>query len=65
MELVPLDGNVGEIKSVAYVDSLIGKLNNRKQRAETELAQCNAALAALQANPEVANLLELISKVGR
>lgn len=48
-----------------YMDTLTGNLQRRKQRAETELAQVNAALEALQKNPEIASVLELVSKVGR
>lgn len=47
------------------MDTLLGNLHRRKQRAETELKQVNEALIALEKNPEVAKLLELISKLGR
>lgn len=52
-------------KDVSYSDSLIANLNRRKIRCESELQSVNAALNALQKNPEVANILELISKAGR
>lgn len=48
-----------------YIDTLLGNLQRRKQRAEVELQQVNEALEALEKNPEVAKLLELISRVGR
>lgn len=47
------------------MDSLLNNLNRRKLRAEAELANVTAALDALAKNPEVANVLELISKAGR
>jgi len=49
-------------KQECYVDSLLSQLNHRKTRAEAELKAVTAALDALRANPEVANVLELISK---
>jgi len=53
------------LKEVCYMDSLLNNLNRRKLRAEAELANVTAALDALAKNPEVANVLELISKAGR
>jgi len=55
----------GPVTKECYVDTLVGNLNRRKSRCETELQQVNAALEALKKNPEIANILELISKVGR
>lgn len=52
-------------KDVCYMDSLLNNLNRRKLLAEAELANVTAALDALAKNPEVANVLELISKAGR
>ena len=52
-------------KPDSYVDSLITNLQRRKLRAQQELDSFNAALDALKKNPEVANILELISKAGR
>lgn len=46
----------------AYVDTLIGNLQRKQERAQRELNAATAALNALKANPEVANILELISK---
>ena len=48
-----------------YIDTLMGNLQRRKQRAEVELQQVNEALEALEKNPEVAKLLELVSRVSR
>jgi hypothetical protein len=45
-----------------YSDTLIANLRRKKLRAEADLAAVNAALDALEKNPEVANILELISK---
>ena len=50
---------------VNYVDSLLSTLSRRQQRAKAELDSITAAINALRANPEVANILELISKAGR
>lgn len=46
-----------------YASTIVNIIKRKKQRAETELADANAALDALEKNPEVANILELISKV--
>ena len=43
--------------------TLTESLQSRKVRLEEELAQLNEALAALKANPEIENLLNLIQKI--
>lgn len=40
-------------------------LESKKQRLEQQLADVNAALQALDANPEVAKLLELVGRASR
>ena len=45
-----------------YSDTLIGQLRRKKQRAETDLKLATEALEALEKNPEVAKILELVSK---
>lgn len=37
----------------------------RKQRLESQLKEINEAIAALEANPEMARLLELVGRAGR
>jgi len=64
MNIIPSANEVCSPKE-CYMDTLLGNLHRRKQRAETELKQVNEALIALEKNPEVAKLLELISKLGR
>ena len=49
----------------SYVDTLLGNLERRRSRAQLELTNTTNAIDALRANPEVANILELISKAGR
>jgi len=43
-------------------DSIRGRLVRNKQRAESQLALVNSALEALDKNPEIATLLELVGK---
>lgn len=43
--------------------TVVDRLNQRKQRLERELADLNAAIDALNANPEVTKILALVSKV--
>ena len=59
------DSNVGASPKECYVDTLIGNLQRKQRRAQQELDNVNAALVALNDNPAVANLLELISKASR
>jgi len=40
-------------------------LVSKKVRLEAQLADINNAIAALESNPEVARLLELVGKAGR
>jgi hypothetical protein len=47
-----------------FTDSLISNLKRKQLRAQSELDSVTAALTALEKNPEIANLLELISKAG-
>ena len=49
----------------SFHDSLISTLERKAKRATDELAAANAALAALKANPEVANILELVKRASR
>lgn len=48
-----------------YADTLINNLRRRKLKAQSDLDCVNAALQALEKNPEVANILELVSKARR
>jgi hypothetical protein len=48
-----------------YADTLMNNLKRKQLRAKSELDSVTAALEALEKNPEVANILELISKAGR
>jgi hypothetical protein len=43
----------------------MGNLTRKQQRAQQSLDIANAAIAALKANPELANTLELINKATR
>lgn len=52
-------------KPVSYTDSLLMNLKRRQMQAKSELDSVTAAIEALNKNPEVANILELISKAGR
>lgn len=48
------------------VTTINDKLQSKKRRLESELADINAALDALAANPEIARVLTLVGKaVGR
>lgn len=40
-------------------------LINRKQRLEVQLKDINDAIEALERNPEVARILELVGRAGR
>lgn len=42
--------------------SINDKLINKKRRLEAELAETNAALEALEQNPEVAKVLTLVGR---
>jgi hypothetical protein len=48
-----------------YADTLISNLKRKQLRAKSELDSVTAALDALEKNPDVANILELLSKAGR
>lgn len=48
-----------------YIDTLIGNLRRRQSRASTELKNVTDALNALEKHPDLAEVLELISKAGR
>lgn len=52
-------------KPVSYSDSLMSNLKRRQLQAKSELDSTTAAIDALTKNPEVANILDLISKAGR
>lgn len=47
---------------MALSPSIIDTLKRKKARMETDLANVNAALEALEKNPEVANVLELVCR---
>lgn len=53
-----------ETTNESFTDSLISNLKRKQLRAQSELDSVTAALTALEKNPEIANLLELISKAG-
>jgi len=44
-------------------DTILDNLKRRKLRAEDELAKINGAIEAMEKNPEVTKVLELIAKV--
>ena len=47
-------------------NTVTDRLQNQKRQLESKLADVNAALAALEANPEVCKVLTLVGKaVGR
>lgn len=48
-----------EVKGQA--SDIVTRLKGRKLRLETDLARVNEALEALEANPEVARVLKLVS----
>lgn len=56
------DSQVCEARTVGNSSSIQGNLERKKQRLEAELKDVNAALDALNANPEVAKLMELVVK---
>ena len=58
---VPLKGGLGFCER----PNVLEVLQERQIRLTNELQNINAALDALKKNPEVANILELISKAGR
>ena len=64
-----LMGSVGcddaSLKKECYSDTLISNLKRKQLRAKSELDAVTAALNALEKNPEVATILELVSKAGR
>ena len=49
---------ISDIRSSGTVD----QLKEHKSRLESRLAKVNAALDALEKNPEVAEILQLVSK---
>lgn len=51
-------------KCATEVD-LVEGLRLRKSRLEAQLATINAAIEALDKNPEVANILKLVSQASR
>lgn len=53
-----------ETKSLTKPDLKEG-LVMKKNRLELQLKEVNEAIAALEANPEVARLLELVGRAGR
>ena len=63
--LVPNQGCEAPLTKECYADTLISNLKRKHLRAKAELESVTAALEALEKNPEVANILELISKAGR
>ena len=53
-------------KACEVQNTVTDRLQNEKRRLESKLTDVNAALAALEANPEVASVLTLVGKaVGR
>jgi len=48
-----------------YADTLMSNLKRQQLRYQSQLGSVTAAINALNKNPEVANILELISKAGR
>jgi chaperonin cofactor prefoldin len=56
-----LDCGQAEISNPDLKEGLI----NRKQRLEVQLKDINDAIEALERNPEVARILELVGRAGR
>lgn len=50
------------IKSIGISSSIEGILIRKKKDLETRLADVNAALDAMSANPEIVKVLELVNK---
>lgn len=50
------------LKQLDVASSITDRLNNKKRKLETELAETNAALDALEKNPEVAKVLTLVGR---
>jgi hypothetical protein len=46
----------------AIQDSMVGNLERKRLRLESQLQDTNAALDALKSNPDVARVLELVLK---
>ena len=44
------------------MDTIVGNLQRKQQRAKVDYDNATAALEALKKNPEVASILELVSK---
>ena len=61
-----MDAEIGSmVQTTAAMDvvtTINDKLVSKKRRLESELADVNAALDALQEHPEVAKVLSLVSK---
>ena len=61
--LMEAEADCGQVE---VVTTLSDKLKRKKLRLETELNDVNLAIEALQANPEVANVINLLTKaIGR
>ena len=57
----------GAEMSIAKVasESIKERLQSKQARLEKQLADTNAALEAMEANPEVAKVMELVMKASR
>ena len=55
----------GTKEAVSYSDTLMGNLKRKQLKAKTELEACNAAIKALEENPKITEVLELIALTNR
>lgn len=63
MELMNIsEGTCCTSEKQAVAPSLLDNLRRRQIDASSRLADLNAAIAALEANPEVAKVLELVAR---
>jgi len=54
----------GQCETQLMPTSTTDRLNSEKERLEQRLEAVNEAIAALQANPEIQNVIDAISKLG-
>lgn len=61
----PMPATCEEIGGSLKRQSIRENLENTKRRLTQQLSDTTAALEALEANPEVARVIELVAKAGR
>lgn len=54
----------GRCETELMPTSTTDRLNNEKERLEQRLEAVNAAIEALESNPEIQNAIDAISKLG-